>query len=176
MCGMLSATSHESLGFTSAFDAVSSIESELSAVSSIKNPTLFVLINRPSKYILLIDRCVEVERRAKIAFSMYSSDESVGSLLQDCYDRSVLYRRAIERKFAEVDTLFKGSVVLLVALFVLLSSMLERLLIVFDYRELSTRIHDIADALNHTAISFIFVGILIYVAATAYNAKRRFLS
>lgn len=176
MCGMLSAANHEALGFTTAFDALTSIENDLSAISSTKLPTLFVLINRPGKYIPLVEMCSEIERRAKIAFSMYSSDESVSTLLQDCYNRAVRYRRAIERKFDEVNTLFKGSVVLLIALFILLSSMLERILFAFDYRELSARIHDIADALNHTAISFVFVGVLIYVTAMAYNAKRRFLA
>ncbi len=173
---MISATNAELVGFSNSVEAVTQIEKDLGAILSSKVPTVFVLMNRPNKYLKVVDACVELEQKVKIAFSMFSADSASATILQTAYSRAGRHRKLIESKFSEINTLFKGSVAILLALFFLLSSLLERILIAFDSAIIAERVHNIADAMNHTAISFVFVGVLIYIAATSYNAKRLFYS
>lgn len=174
LCGMMSSVTREDFGFSTAFDAVTYVQEEFALITSVRVPTLFILLSRPSKYALIVKRCSDLEEKIRLAFSMYASDPTVADILQDVYNRTHTLRRLMERKFSEMDLLFKGSLAMLVLLFGLLSSLYEKILVSFGYTVEADRLHRIADAMNHTAISFIFVGVLIYMAASAYNAKKRF--
>jgi hypothetical protein len=176
LCGMISATNADLVGFSNSVEAVTQIEKDLGTILSSKVPTVFVLMNRPNKYLKVVDACVELEQKIKIAFSMFSADPASATILQTAYSRAGRHRKLIEAKFSEINTLFKGSIAILLVLFFVLSSLLERILIAFDSAVVAERVHNIADAMNHTAISFVFVGVLIYIAATSYNAKRLFYS
>jgi hypothetical protein len=176
LCGMISAANANLVGFSTSVEAFTQIEKDLGVILSSKIPTVFVLMNRPSKYLKIVDACVDLEQKIKIAFSMFSADSASATILQTAYSRTGRHRRLIESKFSEINTLFKGSIAILLALFLLLSSLLERVLIAFDSTIIAGRVHNIADAMNHTALSFVLVGVLIYIAATSYNAKRLFYS
>lgn len=174
LCGMMSATSSDDLGFKNSFEAVKHFQEELARIEAHRIPTTFILLNRPNKYVPLVAECAEVERRLQIAFSMYAADLTVADILQGIYDRVVRYRMAIDKKFSEMDLLFKGSVVMILFLFGLLSSFFEKVIAGVGYADLADKLHHVTDALNHTALSFVFVGCLIYLAATSYNTKKRY--
>jgi hypothetical protein len=173
---MISSTNVDLVGFSTSVEAVSQIQRDLGVILSSKVPTVFVLMNRPNKYLKVVDSCVELEQKIKMVFGMFSADSASVTILQEAFSRAGRHRKLIEARFGEINTLFKGSITILVALFFLLSSLLERILIAFDSTLVAERVHEVADAMNHTAISFVFVGILIYIAATSYNAKRLFYS
>jgi hypothetical protein len=174
LCGMMSATSIDELGFKTSFEAVKYFQEELARIESHKVPTMFILLNRPNKYVPLVAECSEVERKLQMAFSMYAVDTSVANVLQGIYTRIVRYRASIEKKFSEIDTLFKGCVIMILFFFGLLSSFFEKVLVSLGDMGLAERLHHVTDALNHTALSFIFVGFLIYLAATSYNTKKKY--
>lgn len=173
---MMSTIRSDSLGFNSSVDAVRQFESDLASIEAVKLPTMFILMNRPAKYIPMIARCTEVEKNIRIAFSMFSADDAVADHLQHVYDRVVHYRKSLENKFTEINNVFKASIVMIITLFCFLSSFVEKLVSTLGYVDSGAKIHRIADAMNHSAISFIMVGGLIYLVVTAYDAKRRYFS
>lgn len=174
LCGMMSAAVGEELGFKTSFDAVKQFQADVASVESNRLPTTFILLNQPNKYIPLVARCAEIERKIQLAFTMFSADDTVAEIFQDLYDRIVSYRISLEKKFGEMDFLFKGSVTMILLLFGLLSSFYEKVLVGVGNTQLAEKLHRVSDALNHTALSFIFVGCLIYLAATSYNTKKKY--